>query len=290
MVIFHCYVSSPEGNSLPGFGNQQIPRMDLRPRQFDRRDDDRLTSADFSYPLLWKVYKYCIVDFIIFHPCSSIFIHVHHISLAHRSVLSTFPWINPLAEVKLTQNNPCPPRVNDHQRGTKMAASVSGMVWSWEKVKSNRSIQPSKMWSHPWHAKNRKLRQTVEGGLGEVFLRHVLLSSLDLGLPPFKSRIKPGTVQSLWALGGSGRSAHRNAKPDLSASSSMAGRMSRMKAEVTLDTQDPAKTPEDSLKGSKGLGSFGRLGAICLVASKLVQEKKNSGSIWWGKAHRSWSR
>ena len=69
------------------------------------------------------------------------------------------------------------------------------------------------------HAKIRKLRQTLEGGLGEVFIRNVLLSSLDLGLPPFKSRIKPGTVQSLWALGGSGRSAHRNAKPDLSASS-----------------------------------------------------------------------
>ena len=34
------------------------------------------------------------------------------------------------------------------------------------------------------HAKIRKLRQTVEGGLGdEVFIRNVLLSSLDLGLP-----------------------------------------------------------------------------------------------------------
>ena len=50
--------------------------------------------------------------------------------------------------------------------------------------------------------------------------------------------------------------------------------MSRMKAEVTLDTQDPAKTPEDSLKGSKGLGSFGRLGANLPGCLKISERKK----------------
>jgi hypothetical protein len=47
-----------------------------------------------------------------------------------------------------------------------------------------------------------------------------------------------------------------------------------MKAEVTLDTQDPAKTPEDSLKGSKGLGSFGRLGANLPGCLKISERKK----------------
>jgi hypothetical protein len=47
-----------------------------------------------------------------------------------------------------------------------------------------------------------------------------------------------------------------------------------MTAEVTLDTQDPAKTPEDSLKGSKGLGSFGRLGANLPGCLKISARKK----------------